>query len=310
MKKLFIPFALALLMFASCGNDENENGEDNRTPGIIDMTSMTVDEVKAAIKADLEAGVKEFKLTGEFSKIGIPVEVSASGTPVGNPFFDSDVEVIDFTGVTDWPLVNVNGRVENFNYLPGSVRGLPARAFDGQKYLNGGVFHYYYPALREVKLPAEVKALGSSAFFACQTLTTVFCGGVQDVGAGALSACPLLATVELPEAIRIHETAFMASGIASLSLPQVTEIGGQAFQQCDNLTTLKLTAPGNLTLKINPGMGIPPFSGNFAKTCHLTLNVDKHYDSGTATPKAESATTWYTPDEYSDAYTWKSITFE
>lgn len=87
MKKLFIPFALALLMFASCGNDENENGEDNRTPGIIDMTSMTADEVKAAIKADLDAGVKEFKLTGEFSKIGIPVEVSMLGIPDGQPFF-------------------------------------------------------------------------------------------------------------------------------------------------------------------------------------------------------------------------------
>lgn len=310
MKKLFIPFALALLMFASCGNDENENGEDNRTPGIIDMTSMTADEVKAAIKADLDAGVKEFKLTGEFSKIGIPVEVSMLGIPDGNPFLDSNVEVIDLTGVTGWPLVNVDGRVdEKFNYLPGSVRGLPARAFYGREYLDD-VFHYYYPALRAVKLPVEVKALGSFAFFACQTLTTVSCSSVEDVGFQALSGCPLLKTVELPEAIRIHEGAFAFSGLVSLSLPKVTEINGQAFQQCNNLTTLKLTAPGNLVLKINPSMGMPPFDGsNFAKACHLTLNVDKHYDSGTATPKAESATTWYTPNEYSDAYTWKSITF-
>ena len=45
------------------------------------MTRMTADEVKTAIGAALDAGITEFKLTGEFAKIGIPARVSFSGTP-------------------------------------------------------------------------------------------------------------------------------------------------------------------------------------------------------------------------------------
>lgn len=63
-----------------------------------------------------------------------------------------------------------------------------------------------------------------------------------------------------------------------------------AIQQCNNLTTLKLTAPGNLTLKINPGMGIPPFDGrSFAKACHLTLNVAQARYCRLAQPKRISS---------------------
>lgn len=144
----------AVLALAGC----SDGGGNKASPvsGTVDMTRMTVDEVKTAIGAALDAGITEFKLTGEFAKIGIPARVSFSGTPpVGNPFYDSGVEKIDLTGVTDWPEVNVNGRVDDdFNFPPGDVRGLPARAFDGQKYDNGA-FHYAYPALREVRLPPE-----------------------------------------------------------------------------------------------------------------------------------------------------------
>ena len=152
----------AVLALAGC----SDGGGNKASPvsGTVDMTRMTADEVKTAIGAALDAGITEFKLTGEFAKIGIPARVSFSGTPpVGNPFYDSGVEKIDLTGVTDWPEVNVNGRVDDdFNFPPGDVRGLPARAFDGQKYDNGA-FHYAYPALREVRLPAGVKALGCLA---------------------------------------------------------------------------------------------------------------------------------------------------
>ena len=272
------------------------------------MTRMTVDEVKTAIGAALDAGITEFKLTGEFAKIGIPARVSFSGTPpVGNPFYDSGVEKIDLTGVTDWPEVNVNGRVDDdFNFPPGDVRGLPARAFDGQKYDNGA-FHYAYPALREVRLPAGVKALGCLAFFACQALSFVSCDGVEEVGVQALSGCPSLESVQLPEAVRIYNAAFMASGLTSLSLPETTRLGYSAFQHCDALTELRLTAAGNITLEMDSGA--TPFSPNFAKVCDLTLNADKHYSTGTAAPKAASADQWAT-NYYGDPLTWKSIAFE
>lgn len=297
----------AVLALAGCSDD----GGNKASPvsGTVDMTRMTADEVKTAIGAALDAGVTEFKLTGEFAKIGIPARVSFSGTPpVGNPFYGSGVEKIDLTGVTDWPEVNVNGRVDDdFNFLPGNLRGLPAKAFYGRED-NNGEFHYAYPALREVKLPAGVKALGCLAFFACQALTSVSCDGVEEVGMQALSGCPALESVQLPEAVRVYNSAFYAStGLTFLSLPKVTRLGYRAFQQCDALTELRLTAAGNITLEMDSGA--TPFSRDFAKACNLTLNADKHYSTGTAAPKATSADQWAT-DFYGNPLTWKSIAFE
>ena len=305
---LLLTVAAVSAVLALAGSSDGGGNKASPVSGTVDMTRMTADEVKTAIGAALDAGITEFKLTGEFAKIGIPARVSFSSTPpVGNPFYDSGVEKIDLTGVTDWPEVNVNGRVDDdFNFPPDDVRGLPARAFDGQKYDNGA-FHYAYPALREVRLPAGVKALGCLAFFACQALSFVSCDGVEEVGVQALSGCPSLESVQLPEAVRIYNAAFMASGLTSLSLPETTRLGYSAFQHCDALTELRLTAAGNITLEMDSGA--TPFSPNFAKVCDLTLNADKHYSTGTAAPKAASADQWAT-NYYGDPLTWKSIAFE
>ncbi len=279
----------------SCSDDKNEPPAE---PGTIDMTWMTADEVTTAVKEALAAGVTEFKLTGEFAKIGIPAQAGA--TPADNPFYDSNVEMIDLTGVTDWPKVNTNGRLDaDFNLLPGDVRGLPASAFDG---LDGG-----YPALREMKLPAEVKALGTCAFIACKALTAVSCDGVEEVGWQAFSYCSALTTVELPETTKIYGAAFFGSGLTSLSLPKATFMGVRTFSQCYDLTELRLTAAGDLTLEKDSGSTFIP--GNIAEQCSLTLNADKHYDTGTASPKAVSENQWAT-DYYERPFTWKSIAFE
>ena len=158
-----------------------------------------------------------------------------------------------------------------------------------------------------MRLPAGVKALGCLAFFACQALSFVSCDGVEEVGVQALSGCPSLESVQLPEAVRIYNAAFMASGLTSLSLPETTRLGYSAFQHCDALTELRLTAAGNITLEMD--RGATPFSPNFAKVCDLTLNADKHYSTGTAAPKAASADQWAT-NYYGDPLTWKSIAFE
>ena len=123
MMKGFFTAALAALavsaaVLALAGCSDGGGNKASPVSGTVDMTRMTADEVKTAIGAALDAGITEFKLTGEFAKIGIPARVSFSGTPpVGNPFYDSGVEKIDLTGVTDWPEVNVNGRVDDdFNF--------------------------------------------------------------------------------------------------------------------------------------------------------------------------------------------------
>lgn len=306
--KSLLCYALAAAVFAGGGSCSDDKNEPPAEPGTIDMTRMTADEVTTAIKEALAAGVTEFKLKGEFAKIGIPAQASLAGFSTGNPFFDSNVEMIDLTGVTDWPKVNVDGiRDENQNYLPGDVRGLPARAFDGLAAYDNGEPYYVYPALREVKLPAEVKALGIYAFISCEALTAVFCDGVEEVGRQAFSFCSALTTVELPETTRIYGFAFLDSGLTSLSLPKATFFGTGVFNQCYDLAELRLTAPGDLTLeKENGVIFIPP---NIAEQCSLTLNTNKHYDTGTASPKAVSENQWAT--DYSESpLTWKSIAFE
>lgn len=305
--KSLLCYALAAAVFAGGGSCSDDKNEPPAEPGTIDMTRMTADEVTTAIKEALAAGVTEFKLKGEFAKIGIPTQASLAGFSTGNPFFDSNVEMIDLTGVTDWPKVSVDGiRDENQNYLPGDVRGLPARAFDGWAVNDNGDPYYVYPALREVKLPAEAKALGTLAFISCEALTAVSCDGVEEVGVQTFSYCSALTTVELPETTKIYANAFMDSGLTSLSLPKATFFGPGAFN-CIHLTELRLTAPGNLTLEEEHGIiFIPPST---AAQCSLTLNADKHYDTGTASPKAVSENQWAT--DYSESpLTWKSIAFE
>ncbi|MFR7603105.1 MAG: hypothetical protein ACLUYV_04800 [Alistipes shahii] len=71
----------------------------------------------------------------------------------------------------------------------------------------------------------------------------------------------------------------MASGLTSLSLPETTRLGYSAFQHCDALTELRLTAAGNITLEMDSGATL--LSPNFAKVCDLTLNrpIKRHSTS-------------------------------
>ena len=98
--------------------------------------------------------------------------------------------------------------------------------------------------------------------------------------------------------------AFKETGLTSISLPKVVEIHYGLFQDCP-LTRLELTAAGDFTIHEDPlaimGWGEPVF--NFETTsCELVLNADKHYESGTASPKAASATNWFDTE-------WSSISF-
>lgn len=83
MKGFFTAALAALAVSAAVLAGCSDGGGNKASPvsGTVDMTRMTADEVKTAIGAALDAGITEFKLTGEFAKIGIPARVSFSGTP-------------------------------------------------------------------------------------------------------------------------------------------------------------------------------------------------------------------------------------
>ena len=282
---------------ATCSVTVNEPAPD----GDIDMTGMSNEEVRAAIDEALAAGVTEFKLTGEFEQLGMSTTASpmdASWT--GNPFVGTNVEVVDLSGVTGWPEVDVDGLLDGNGQISNDgVYGLPAFAFSG---LNNK--EYTFPELRKVILPEEVETIGSQAFWNNPKLETIVCPGVKYVGNQCLVFCNAFNSIELPEATTIYTMAFKETGLTSISLPKVVEIHYGLFQDCP-LTRLELTAAGDFTIHEDPlafmGWGEPVF--NFETTsCELVLNADKHYESGTASPKAASATNWFDTE-------WSNISF-
>lgn len=341
--------------------------------------------VAAAIKAALGDGATRFILRGPFAKTGIGEGVTDDG-PGLNPFAGTAVEMVDLTGVTGWPDVDTDA-----DGTADDGPGLPAYAFDGLKDFQS----YYYPALKEVRLPDGVKVIGASAFRGCTALADIPLDGVEVIGVSAFLRCTALTTGSLPKVQKIMEAAFSdcaaltevnittpaggviigasafshCSGLAKVNtpaaaevganaflwcekltdvtLPAATKIGSGAFQHCsalqslalpaatafgssflyedDNLTTLKLTAPGIFTTEDgttplpenDPNINIFNQFGN-AANCALTLNADKKPGAaGNATPKATDATTWWWRAVYVDrdrqwtfpSLTWKSISY-
>lgn len=222
----------ALLALVACSNKEEpyEN---------IDMTSMTADEVKAAIRVALDAGITRFKLTGPFEKTRIGVDANFA-TPGKNPFAGSGVTSIDFTGVTDWPDVDAD---EDRN---ADGKGLPAWAFGARAFDESRNLILLYPALVEVKLPAGVKVIGSYAFESCNALTTVAMDNVEVIGYNAFGDCRALSIVSLPQGKKIMGQAFACSdtlhcSLTKVDIPVATTIGAHAFFNCRSL--VKVNAP-------------------------------------------------------------------
>ena len=274
----------------------------------IDMTSMTPEEVSAAIKEALAEGYVRFTMIGEFEKLGISSETHAMDTSSAwrdNPFYGSNVEVIDLSGVTGWPQVDVDGALDPTTWMPATDEGfygLPQMAFQGRE---TGADYYNYPELREVILSEEVETIGTTAFYNSPKLEKVVCSGVKYVGTQSFSDCPSLKTIDLPEATAIYNYAFLRSGLTSLDLPKATTFNYGMVDSCASLIEMRLTAPGDFTMNEDPMgdlLGKSFFSFETA-SCDLVLNADKDAREGTALPKPTSETRWFGHD-------WKSISFE
>ena len=282
---------------ATCKVFVNEPAPD----GNIDMAGMSVEEVRAAIDEALAAGITEFRFTGTFEQLGMSVTGSPMDSSwIDNPFVGTAVEVVDFSGVTGWPEVDVDGLLnpDGQTATDGFI-GIPAFAFSG---LLDGV--HTFPELREVILPSEVEAIGSQAFWNNPKLERVVAPDVKYVGNQCFVYSSAFNSIELPEATTVYTYAFRGTALSSISLPKVTEIYYGLFMDCP-LTKLELTAAGDFTIHEDPlaAFGFGDVVFNFAtESCELVLNADKHYESGTASPKAASATNWFDTE-------WGSIAF-
>lgn len=226
----------AILLLTGCSKDNDPVDPVEPDTGNINMNSLSVDEVKAAIGQALDAGITEFKLTGPIANSGI------DGSFFGSPFYNTQITKIDLTEVTGWTAVNCDGNTQTID----TETGLPAYAFvDCEK-------------LTEVKLPAGVKAIGTHAFTGCTSLTTINLEYATHIGRGGFSVCTALSTISLPEATTLYSEAFSDTGLKSVSLPKVTSISKGAsndgmskgsFSRCEQLTAV------NAPLLTNTGLG-------------------------------------------------------
>ena len=292
--------------------------EGTATGNTIDMTQMTAEKVKTAIKAALTAGAKEFKLVGEFSKTGIGEDVTTQ-SPGKNPFAGTNVEKIDLTGVTGWPEVDIDG-----DDILDNATGLPVFAFFGTQNNTSN-----YPNLKEVKLPADVKAIGYGAFFHCPSLTAVSLDKVEIIGNAAFQLCSSLTTVNLPAVKTLKDDAFTnctslqtvnittasndvtigkrafygCSKLETINAPAVKEVGYAAFMECATLATVTLanaekidnsafsgcSALQSLILPKATAFG-PTFISRCSSLTVLKLTAAKSFTTPDGTPLAESNT--------------------
>ena len=254
------------------------------TSGNIDVTNMTDVVAQITIRAALEAGHTDLKLTGELSKIGI-------GGQWGTFANNTQITTCDLTEVTGW----------------GTTPTLPELAFkDCTK-------------LQEVTLPDDVRVIGSSAFFGCAALTTVNLSQVTRIDEYAFWECTSLTALTLDNVTTIdHDAFYGCTGLETLKIPKCTRFGNYIVTGCKALTRIEATAAGNF-VDISDGRSSiertavfhnrTAHSGDNAfdpAKCDLVLNPDK-YENGGAVPTASANNEW-TVAQHGGLMKWKSIT--
>ena len=224
---------------------------------VLDLDSYKdADAVKRAIvEADVQ-GVTHYILKGEYSKLGYDEEKADS-----NPFQYTNAEVIDFSGVANWPWIEFDD-----SYNGKKIPGVPAKFFYESSSSNP-----YYPQLRKVIFSDEILGIGkeafygyylsypdyigrplaevvapqlivikSSAFYNCSSLASIDLSKVQRVESVAFSDCKSLKTVSLPQTTYIGSGAFgYCSSLESVDMPQIKELN-YTFSGCSALTSINL----------------------------------------------------------------------
>ena len=128
------------------------------------------------------------------------------------------------------------------NYLFSSYAGViyPTYA-EGRdiKYIGSSAF-YYCTNLSSVYFP-ECVSVGSQAFKYCSSLTTMSLPKCEYLGTGALAYCINISSVYFPECTFVGNYAFSrCSTIQEINLPKCSKLGSNVFTLCTNLTSVSL----------------------------------------------------------------------
>ena len=200
----------------------------------VQLGGGSQEELAEAVSKAAQEGVTRFVLVGDYSGVG---------RWTTNIFNGIKAEVIDFSGVTDWP-VNEDGLASVdanafYTYEGPDFTGIQKVVLPKEVQAIGGYAFILCTGLKSVIAPG-VQVVDQGAFSGCSSLTEVEMPGVQKVGVVAFSSCSQLTKVNMPELTEIGNSGFSYTSLTKVDLPNVTTVGGSAFSTCKQLTEVNL----------------------------------------------------------------------
>lgn len=206
--------------------------DDGRATVHLDWGAQ--EELVEAVSKAAQEGVTCFVLVGDYSGLG---------QWTTNIFNGIKAEVIDLSGITDWP-VNEDGLTSVdanafYTYKGPDFTGIQNVVLPEEVQAIGGYAFYKCTGLKSVIAPG-VQVIDQGAFSGCSSLTEVEMPRVRKVGVVAFSSCSQLTKVNMPELTEIGRSGFSSTSLTKVDFPNVTTVGGFAFSMCDQLTEVSL----------------------------------------------------------------------
>lgn len=158
--------------------------------------------------------------------------------------------------------------------IPASVKIIQGAAFYGCKNLKKVVFesdkidelHGCFQnctSLQSIKLPRYVGLTSYEMFSGCTNLTSVTLPeNLTEIKDGTFENCTKLTTINIPASVtKVGSHVFSHSGVVSLDLSHVLEIGEFTFNNCKSLKNLKLNSKlkDDFLMEIYPDMMTCPY---------------------------------------------------
>ena len=158
--------------------------------------------------------------------------------------------------------------------IPASVKIIQGAAFYGCKNLKKVVFesdkidelHGCFQnctSLQSIKLPRYVGLTSYEMFSGCTNLTSVTLPeNLTEIKDGTFENCTKLTTINIPASVtKVGSHVFSDSGVVSLDLSHVLEIGEFTFDNCKSLKNLKLNSKlkDDFLMEIYPDMMTCPY---------------------------------------------------
>ncbi|MCR5714385.1 MAG: leucine-rich repeat domain-containing protein [Bacteroidales bacterium] len=200
---------------------------------------------------------------------------------------------VDVVTIEDYAFAGCTSLLGVVNTI--QVTAVGAHAFDGCTALQNvnitsivsnavtiGDYAFANSSATSVTIPVTVTSLGDGVFSGCASMTTftMTAGGIATISDNMFEGCVKLATVTIPDVTQIGTSAFEGCVLlASIAMPAVLSIGASAFKDCVILATIDFSAKADTTI---PTIGTDALSGidaSFVVNVPAALETDWQADA-------------------------------